>query len=145
MDLALLSRSISLPTLGWSDISLSGWKSTSEVSVEGLQLQRWIGAGGYADVYVAVTADARAYAIKLFRRSSYKDAHEISRLHAEMALGRGLAAHPNVVRLFASLVLPSHQPAILMELMEGDCRGSTEPSPRLIGYERRSDCGRMAL
>lgn len=88
------------------------------ISVEGLEIRRLRGSGGFADVYEAdeATLDRRV-ALKVFR--ARVDQHDRRSFEREAtAMGR-LSGHHNIVRVYQANVSEDGRPYLVMELMSG--------------------------
>jgi serine/threonine protein kinase len=88
------------------------------ISVEGLEIRRLRGSGGFADVYEAdeATLDRRV-ALKVFR--ARVDQHDRRSFEREAtAMGR-LSGHHNIVPVYQANVSEDGRPYLVMELMSG--------------------------
>jgi len=121
---------------------MDAWHDT-EGQFAQMELISVLGSGGYSTTWRAVTPQHAEVAVKIFRRSAYKDVHEIARLNLEMRVAQELV-HPHIVTALGTLVLfsddhpsatdargpstsdharwshpPVHHPALVLELMHG--------------------------
>ncbi len=111
------------------------------------KLLRKVGAGGMGSVYEAVDEqNNQRVAIKLLRRDLTANREALTRFINE-ARATSLIAHPSLVKIYESGILPNGQAYLVMEFLDGEMlstriRRLQGPMPemdvRLIGWQLAS-------
>lgn len=81
----------------------------------GFTSDRWIGGGGFADVFLYTQLrPSRSVAVKILR-SEHLSAQALTQFDAEADIMAEVSTHPYIVTIFASGVSPDGRPYIVME------------------------------
>jgi serine/threonine protein kinase len=81
----------------------------------GFTPDRWIGGGGFADVFLYTQLrPSRSVAVKILRRE-HLSAQALANFDAEADIMAEVSTHPYIVTIFASGVSPDGRPYIVME------------------------------
>jgi tRNA A-37 threonylcarbamoyl transferase component Bud32 len=84
-------------------------------TIDGYRIERCIGQGGAASVYLARGTDGRDVAIKVLERRALDDE---ARFHREVGALRAVK-HPGIVEVFDAGQLEDGRPYLIMEYLEG--------------------------
>jgi serine/threonine protein kinase len=89
------------------------------VCIDGYRLDRYVGGGGFADVFQVTTALGASLAMKVLLGDLAADAEQLARFRAEPRLMNAVR-HPDVPRAFAEGVTPGGRPYFVMDWLGGE-------------------------